>query len=204
LSAVSGAQFLKESDLEPARRGQSRVERAPWRLARSGDQRGSGGHEGVGRRRAVGDLEGDAHLRCDLTADLDLIDHPLLCGIGDLERGATRVEDRDASSTVALKCGLLGQPEHVLIEVERLLVILRLDDEPHLDHGATLRGVGDHRSTLSRKGAGGEEAGSRTKLSPRVRAEVRHQLRRTSLSERARLRQPPAPFVGTSPAPPVL
>jgi hypothetical protein len=53
-----------------------------------------------------------------VTADFDLIDHPLLSRIGDLKCRPTRVEDRDAS--VAL--------------VECLFIVLRLDDEAHLQH----------------------------------------------------------------------
>gem|GEM_PF-5182317 len=64
--------------------------------------------------------------------NLDRVDHLLLCGVAELQRRPTCIEDHDSCVVVALKRGLLGQPECVSIESQCLVEILSFDDEAEL------------------------------------------------------------------------
>ena len=98
----------------------------------------------------VGDLEGDPQAWGDLAAHLDLVDHPLLRRVRDLERGATGVEDGDAGVARAAEGVLFAQAEDVAEEADGLVVVIGLDHEAHLEHAWR---IGLHRSTIvSRRG----------------------------------------------------
>ena len=80
----------------------------------------------------IGHFERHSNLRAGRVTDFERVDHLLLCGVAELQRRPTYVEDDDACIVVALKRGLLGQTESVSIEGQRLVEILGLDDEAEL------------------------------------------------------------------------
>ncbi len=86
------------------------------------------------RRRAehVVDLERDPDVTGDAPSDLDRVDVRGVRGIGELERGATCVENRHATAVVRGERALDGEPEDVVVEAQRLVVVRSRDAEPQL------------------------------------------------------------------------
>jgi hypothetical protein len=104
-------------------------------------------HETLGRGLRVGDLECHTDPGGCRLADLDLVDHAPLGRVCDLQGCPAGVEDGDASLAVALEGGLLGKPQYVAVERDRLVVVLGLDDEAKLEDGSfTGCAVAHHRS----------------------------------------------------------
>jgi hypothetical protein len=65
-----------------------------------------------------------------VAAHLDVVDHPVLGRVGELQRRPPGLEDDDALAPAALERRLLGEPEHVAVEGHGLVEVVGLDDEP--------------------------------------------------------------------------
>ncbi len=87
------------------------------------------------------DLEGDADVPGHALPHLHLVDEGRVRRVGDLERGVAGLEDRDAAARRA-EGGALAQPEHVPVEMQRLVVIGRRHDEPKLAYILGFSGSG--------------------------------------------------------------
>src|SRR6478609_1207158 len=149
-ASVRRAQLLEHGQLQPRGPLEPRVQRAPRRLGRRRDELGAAlVDQPRGRRPGVRHLARDAHVPRDLPADLDVVDQPLLRRVRDLERRAAGVEDRDVRTVAALVGLELLEPEHVPVERQRRVVVLRLDDQPQLPDRPT-RAVGRGRDLLPR------------------------------------------------------
>src|SRR6478736_4085527 len=85
------------------------------------------------------DLERDPDVPRDSTAHLDLVDVVGVRGIAELERGATRVENRVGAVVTGEGAELL-QAEDVTVERERCVVVRRGDDETKLSDAHAGRG----------------------------------------------------------------
>ena len=140
-----GLELLEHRDVQPAGSVESGVERPPRRLRGWCDQRRPCRHEPLGRRPGVGDLEGDAQPRRCVMADLDLVDHAFLCRVGDLQRRSAGIENGDPGLPLVLERELFGQSQHVTVEGNRLVVVLRLDDETELQDSPVIWCVTVHR-----------------------------------------------------------
>ena len=101
--------------------------------------------EQAGRRARVVHLESDADVPGDAPPDLQLVDVGGVVRIGQLERGAPGLQDRDPPVRRRVR-GPLAQPEHVAVEAQRLVVVLRRHDQPQLAHAPwTIRRCGSFR-----------------------------------------------------------
>jgi hypothetical protein len=116
----------------------------PWRDGRPADDLGAGcGEPGGGRPRVI-DLEREPDVRADPLPDLHAVDHGRLGRVGQLEGRVPGVQDYHPRVSVALERGLLGEPEDVTVERDRLVEVIGRDDDPQLPdsahgHGATIR-----------------------------------------------------------------
>ncbi len=79
---------------------------------------------------------------CHAPADLDPVDVLGVGDVGQLERGATGIEDHDVARAVVER-RQLRQPQRVAVEGDGRRVVLGRHHEPHLEHairhGPTLR-----------------------------------------------------------------
>ena len=86
--------------------------------------------------------------------DLDVVDHALLRRVGDLQGRSASIEDGDPGLALTFERDLFGQSQHITVEGDRLVVVLRLDDETKLEHGPVSRYVAAH--DVSRYGVGSD------------------------------------------------
>ena len=80
---------------------------------------------------------------------LDLVDVGGVRRVGELQRGPPGLEDRHAA-VLRGERGPLGQPEHVAVEVQGLVVVGRGDDEAELGDRGHRRMVAPAASALGR------------------------------------------------------
>jgi hypothetical protein len=81
------------------------------------------GDEVGGRSARVGDLERHPEPRCDVAADLHVVDHPV-GGVGELERRPPCLQDDDPLVSAALERSLLGQTETLAVERQGLVEVV--------------------------------------------------------------------------------
>ena len=127
------AELLEDRELKPGRGLEAGVEGQPRGDRGLRYQVGSAVDELSRHRVGVGDLEGDAESGRDSAPHFDLVDHGHLSGVGELERGATDVEDGDAFAGLTVDDELLGRAEDVAVEGDGFFVVGGLDDQPHLE-----------------------------------------------------------------------
>ena len=102
-------QLLEDGDLERGGSLQPRVERFPGRHGRCRQQLRPGLDQVAGDSLGVFDFERDPEPRTDAPADLYIVDHVHLSGIGQLQRGAADVEDRDLLAVFAMDGEFFGR-----------------------------------------------------------------------------------------------
>jgi hypothetical protein len=113
LPELGAVEFLEQRQLETGRALESGVERAPGSLGRWGDRRRAGIEQALGRGRRIADLEGDPDVTGDPATDFDLVDVGRVARIGQLERRAPGIEDRDPAAVGRREGTEVRQPERI-------------------------------------------------------------------------------------------